>query len=365
MRTDAMRTGGVPADGGLSILVVIPTLNEDAAIEGVVTTLERDLPAQHRVRLVVADGGSTDGTVQRVQRMAQQRPWLSLLPNPRRIQSAAVNLAARQEGAGADVLIRCDAHAAYPPGFVRGLVDTLQRTGADAVVVPMDSGGHNCLQRAVAWVSDTPLGSGGSAHRGGRRSGFIDHGHHAAFRMDSFRRAGGYDESFTHNEDAELDCRQRALGSRIYLDADLRIGYSPRGSFGGLWRQYFNYGRGRSRTVRRHPGSIRLRQMAVPLHVALCMAAFLLSAWLPWLLLWPGAYAAALAGVSLQLALRRRSACGLLAGAAAGTMHWAWAFGFLVGLLTLRERPWQPAASAAWAAATPFAVDRRVPRGDV
>lgn len=236
-----------------SILVVIPALNEAQAIEGVVDALAQDWPERYDVRIVVADGGSTDGTVQQVRRMAETRPWLSLLPNPKRIQSVAVNLAARAAGQDADILVRCDAHADYPAGYVRRLVETLERTGADAVVVPMDSGGENCVQRAVAWVSDTPLGSGGSAHRGGRRSGFIDHGHHAAFRMESFRRAGGYDESFTHNEDAELDCRQRALGSRIYLDADVRIGYSPRATLGGLWRQYFNYGRGRSRTVRRHP----------------------------------------------------------------------------------------------------------------
>lgn len=329
-------------DRSLSILVVVPTLNERAHIDGVVETLALDWPSQHRVRMVVADGGSTDGTVERVQQMAQSRPWLSLLPNPRRIQSAAVNLAARVEGRGADVLIRCDAHADYPRGFIRRLVATLESTAADAVVVPMDSGGSNCLQRAVAWVSDTPMGSGGSAHRGGRRSGFIDHGHHAAFRMDSFCRAGGYDESFTHNEDAELDCRQRALGSRIYLDAEIRIGYSPRATLRGLWRQYFNYGRGRSRTVRRHPSSLRARQLAVPLYVASCVAAVLLSLQWPILLLWPGVYVAALLGISLQLALRHRSVCGLLAAPAAAAMHWAWALGFFKGLATMRERAWTP-----------------------
>lgn len=330
---------------GRSILVVIPTLNEDAHIEEVVAALAQDWAAQDRVRIVVADGGSTDGTVERVRGMAATRPWLSLLANPRRIQSAAVNLAARSMGGGVDVLVRCDAHAVYPAGFVRRLVETLDGTGADAVVVPMDSGGEACLQRAVAWVSDTPLGSGGSAHRGGRRSGFIDHGHHAAFRMESFRRAGGYDESFTHNEDAELDCRQRALGSRIYLDADIRIGYSPRATLAGLWRQYFHYGRGRSRTVRRHPGSMRARQLAVPLFVASCVAALLLSPWWPLALAWPGLYFAALAAVSVLLAVRHRSVCGLLAGPAAAIMHWAWAFGFLAGLVTTRERAWTPEAA--------------------
>lgn len=321
-----------------SILVVIPTLNEARTIDGVLDALSSDLPPGVTTTFVVADGGSTDGTAERV----EARSGVTLLRNPRRIQSAAINLAARVHGGDADVLVRCDAHAVYPAGFVRRLVESLDRTGADAVVVPMDSVGHGCLQKATAWVSDTPVGSGGSAHRGGRRSGYVDHGHHAAFRMASFRRAGGYDETFTHNEDAELDCRQRAFGAKLWLDADIRLEYHPRGTFGSLWRQYAGYGRGRSRTVRRHPGSMRARQLAVPVHLALSAVALVLAAWLPWLLLWPALYLGVLAAVSVGLAVKHRSACGLLAGPAAFTMHTAWAVGFFGGLLSVRETPWQP-----------------------
>lgn len=340
-----------------NILVVIPTLNEARGIQAVITRLLEDLPAEAAVRMVVMDGGSTDGTVELVEKMAAHEPRLQVRPNPRRIQSAAVNLAVRQFGQDAQVLVRCDAHAVYPRGFVRSLVESLQRTGADAVVVPMDSTGENCVQRAVAWVSDTPLGSGGSAHRGGRKSGFIDHGHHAAFRMDSFTRAGGYDESFSHNEDAELDCRQRALGSRIFLDADIRLGYHPRGTLRGLWRQYFGYGRGRARTVRRHPSSLRPRQLAVPLHLLVSTVCVVGALWSPWLLVWPALYTAALVAASVMVALKRRSACGLLAGLAAGVMHAAWASGFVWSLVFLRETQWSPSA------VSPFWQDSSLPQG--
>ncbi len=339
-------------DNAGNVLVVIPTLNEARSIEAVIDALCVDLPDAATVSFVVVDGGSTDATVEIVERLRRTRPQLALLHNPRRIQSAAVNLAARSPaGCAAQVLIRCDAHANYPPGFVRRLLDSLARTGADAVVVPMDSNGdsngpNNCLQRAVAWVSDTPAGSGGSAHRGGTRSSFVDHGHHAAFRAESFRRAGGYDETFTHNEDAELDCRQTALGARIWLDADIRVGYHPRGTLGSLWRQYRAYGAGRARTVRRHPGSMRARQFAVPAHFALTWLALLIAPWWPWLLLWPAAYLLALGAVSAQLVVRHRSACALLAGPAAAVMHSAWAAGFLWSLAAKRERPWRAGAAA-------------------
>ncbi|MYM74156.1 glycosyltransferase [Duganella sp. FT134W] len=324
------------------VLIVVPTLNEEVMIERVLATLiDGKAPSLQRT-FVIADGGSSDATRAIVGRIAATRSDVILMDNPQRRQSAGINLALATHGVGAEVLIRCDAHAEYPAHFVDMLLESLASSQAEAVVIPMDSGGDNCVQRAVAWVSDTPLGSGGSAHRGGRASGFVDHGHHAAFLTSSFRRAGGYDESFSHNEDAELDCRQRAYGSRIFLDTGIRIGYAPRATLAGLWRQYFNYGKGRSRTIRRHPGSMRARQFAVPAHLAFSIFALLVSPWFAYLLAWPLLYLSILAAGSLQIAAKRGSACGLLAGPAAFVMHTAWALGLFWGLLSVRQPRWMP-----------------------
>lgn len=321
-------------------LVVIPTLNEAEHIAAVLQQLLEPDSASLRLTYIVADGGSSDGTPEIVEKIAKREPRLRLILNTARIQSAAVNLAVRRFGKDADVLIRCDAHAHYPAQYCSRLVAALTVHEADAVVVPLDSAGQTPLQRAIAWVSNSPVGTGGSAHRAGCTSGFVDHGHHAAFRLSSFRRAGGYDHSFTHNEDAELDCRQRALGARIYLDCSLRVGYAPRKDLSALYRQYFKYGEGRSRTVRRHPHSLRLRQLAVPAHLVLSGAALLAGAWLPWLLAWPALYLLTLLAVACKLAWQHRSASALLGVAAAATMHTAWALGFFAGLALHRERIW-------------------------
>jgi succinoglycan biosynthesis protein ExoA len=163
--------------------------------------------------------------------------------------------------------------------------------------------------------------------------------------MASFVRAGGYDTSFVANEDAELDCRQRALGARLYLDADIRLRYMPRATPGRLWAQYRRYGQGRARTVQRHPASLRARQLAVPVFMLGAVAALGGSPWWPALLAWPGLYGLALVLGSVHLAARHGSPVALLAGAAAVVMHSAWAFGFLEGMLTRRERRWRPEAA--------------------
>lgn len=323
------------------VLVVIPALNEVRNIASVLESLWADPPPDAALRYVVADGGSTDGTREAVRALARGRDDLFLVHNPKRLQGPGVNRAVLEHGADAEVMIRADAHAEYPRGFCARLLDSLERSGADAVVVPMDSRGQGCFQKAVAWVSDSPVGSGGSAHRGGRRSGFVDHGHHAAFRLSTFRRAGGYDESLSNNEDGDFDCRQRALGARIYLDADARIVYQPRATVRSLARQYFGYGWGRSCTLRRHPGSARARQLAVPLHFVLTLAALAVAPWWPAVLAWPALYLAVLAATSLALAWRHRSACALLAGPAAAVMHFSWACGFFAALRGSPQRRWQ------------------------
>jgi succinoglycan biosynthesis protein ExoA len=323
-----------------AVLVVIPVLNEAAHIEVVLSQLSLGLPENTPVHLVVVDGGSCDGTREIVSRLARSDTKITALHNPKRLQSAAVNQAVRTLGASFSILVRCDAHSIYPAGFISNLIQTLNLTQADAVVVPMDSRGDTCLRKAIAWISDTVVGSGGAAHRGGTHSGYVDHGHHAAFRMRTFAAAGGYDESFSHNEDAEFDCRQRALGARIYFDANIRIGYVPRGTLSSLWAQYFAYGVGRSRTVRKHRRSLRIRQFAVPANVIVLFLCLLAAPWHPLLIAWPGLYVGALSLTAGLLTVRHRDTCGFLAAPAALTMHVAWAFGFLSGMIFQRQARW-------------------------
>lgn len=311
-------------------IVVIPTLNEAANIETLIELFALERNSTFHFEIAVVDGGSIDGTVEIVEKLTERFPFVHLRHNEKRIQSVAVNLAA-QEWRHCEIMIRCDAHSGYRPGFLRGVASTLLSTGADSVVVPMDSVGSNYVSRAIAWLSDTPVGSGGSAHRGGVKSGYVDHGHHAAFRLARFLEIGGYDETFSHNEDAEYDCRLRKSGGRIFMDSVHRITYFPRKTLSALARQYFSYGRGRSRTVMRHPESLRLRQLLVPANSVAVLLSFVWFLTHPNLVaaVLPLAYLGALFLVSLHLSVQNRSACGLLVFPAAILMHYSWAVGFL------------------------------------
>ncbi len=322
---------------GSDVLVVIPTLNEEAHIEACLRSLLNGDVRLSEVLIVVADGGSTDRTRAIVRRFAADFPNVVLLENPKRLQAAAINLAARTYNAGRRYMVRCDAHAIYPPDFVMRVVESLAQRGVASLVVPMDAEGQTCFQKANAWIVDTPLGSGGSAHRGGRKSMFVDHGHHAGFDLKTFLHIGGYDESFSHNEDAEYDKRLLRSGGRLFLDADIRLAYMPRATIGSLGRQYFNYGKGRARTIVKHREVPRLRQLVPPATFIACVLGLALAPVTLWALILPGGYLGVLTVASVAMAFTKRSACGLQAGVASATMHMSWSAGFLKQLIFPRR----------------------------
>lgn len=315
------------------VIVAIPTLNEEDHIEACLASLMEGDPRLSKVQFIVADGGSTDRTRAILDALKLRYPNLDWVDNPGRLQSAGVNRVAETYGRDANILVRCDAHSLYPPGYVTAVADALLQRGAASIVVPMDAVGKGCFEKANAWVVDTPLGSGGSAHRGGTASGYVDHGHHAGFDLAMFRKVGGYDESFSHNEDAEYDARVTAAGGKIFLDADIRLAYRPRSTAKALARQYFNYGKGRARTILKHKVRPRLRQLFPVLSLlallgSAIIAPFTLLGWL-----YPVVYFGAISAVSVWLMIKHQSLCGLLAGPAALIIHMAWALGFLKQIL--------------------------------
>lgn len=330
----ATRTGADPA----TILVAIPTLNEATHIEATLDALHHDLPEMAGVKIVVADGGSTDATRAIVADYAQRRPNVVLIDNPARLQSAAVNLVVeRCAEPQHEILVRVDAHSRYPDGYVLDVADSLLARDVAALATVMDTIGLSCVQKGVAWASDTKLGSGGSGHRGGAVSGYVDHGHHAGFRLDMWRRTGGYDTGFVANEDAELDHRIGLAGGKIWLDADIRLDYLARDSLRKLARQYWRYGLGRGQNVLKHRLKPRLRQLIPPAVTAVNLLSVLLSVVFPPILLLPVIYLLMLAATAVSLAVKHRSACALWAAPALFLMHNCFGAGFLTQLI-LRGR---------------------------
>jgi len=311
-----------------AVIVVIPCLNEEEHIENILVRFTAESSSIVR-KIVVADGGSTDQTLTIVESCARTDGRIAILHNRNRIQSSGLNRAVEAYGDDARFVVRVDAHSDYPAGFCRKLLAAQAVTGANSVVVSMIAKGNSCFQEAAATAQNSRLGNGGSAHRLVGEGRYVDHGHHALLEVKAFRAVGGYDEAFTHNEDAELDFRLTSAGFRIYLCAGADITYYPRSSPLSLFRQYWNFGYGRAMNALKHRARPKLRQL-MPVMVGPVVAfAVLGQVFAVPALFW----AAVCLTYGIVLAARNRSICACGAGIAAMLMHLGFSLGFIYRVL--------------------------------
>ncbi|CCE00260.1 glycosyltransferase family 2 protein [Bradyrhizobium sp. STM 3809] len=321
-----MSTGQNPSELRRCV-VVIPCLNEEDHIEQTLNHFMAE-PDGIVCKIVVADGGSTDQTLGIVEGCAARDSRIVMMHNTGRIQSCGMNRAVEAWGDAAPFIVRVDAHAAYPSGFCASLLAAQEATGADSVVVSMIAKGKICFQQAAAAAQNSLLGNGGSAHRRAADGRFVDHGHHALMSVAAFRAVGGYDETFSHNEDAELDWRLKQAGFRIYLCGGADITYYPRTSPLALFRQYWNFGRGRAKNAHKHRVMLKLRQM-LPILVGPAVAFALLGVFAPLLAVPALSWALICIAYGISIGLRKREPCACGAGLAAMIMHLGFSFGFL------------------------------------
>lgn len=323
------------------VTIAIPCLDEARFIERCVRgALDQKYP-QDRLEVLVADGGSRDGTRELLAKLARVEPRLRFIDNPGRIQARGMNEILR--AARGSVIVRLDAHSDYAPDYVAQCVAELQRTGADNVGGAQRAQAATPFQHSLCAALESPLGVGGAAYRSPDREGYVDTVFCGAFPRSVFERVGLYDAGAAINEDAELNERITAAGGRIYLSPRIVAHYHPRDSARALAKQYFRYGQGRARTIIKGRRLPRLRNVG-PFLAVVAGAALLAAAPrspFTWGLF--GLYALATGVEAARVARARPEARTLVVWGIFPLMHVAHGVGVLVGLARYALRPdWGP-----------------------
>ena len=300
-----------------AVSIILPVLNEEAQLERCLHSVAEQSYAAI-IEVVVADGGSTDGTPS----VASTFPRVCVVDNPRRIRPAGLNTAIA--AASGDIIVRVDARTALAPDYVERCVSALENSGAAIVGGQMRYEAHDARQRGIVAAMTSRLGAGPAAfRREGGEPRYVDTVYLGAFRASTIREIGGYDEWSGGNEDAELAWRAQRSGG-VYLDPSIKSYYLGRDGLGPLARQFYRYGHNRARTIRKHPGSLSWRQLAVPaLFVGLAS---------PWRRPVLSAYVATVLGRGAVELTRDPPAVPTLL-VAFPTMHAAWGLGFVRGIV--------------------------------
>ncbi|WP_433783393.1 glycosyltransferase family 2 protein [Actinomycetospora sp. CA-101289] len=243
------------------ISVVIPVLNDAGGIERCLRSIQSQRDEHSAVSsILVCDGGSRDGTRDVVGRLAADDARIVLLHNEHKTVPHAMNLAVRH--ATTPVVVRVDSHAALADDYVDTAVRELEETGADVLGGPMVPVGRDRVGRAVAWALTHRVGAGGASfHRSGV-SGPAESVYMGVFPAATFARFGPFDTAFTRNQDDEYTYRVNEQGGLVYLSAQLRSTYEPRGSVRAVWRQFYQYGLFKPLVLRKHPSGIKARHVA-------------------------------------------------------------------------------------------------------
>ncbi len=154
-------------------------------------------------------------------------------------------------------------------------------------------------ERAIAAAMSSRFGAGDARYRIGGDAGPAETVYLGVFKRSTLERLGGYDEHFARNQDYELNHRIRQSGGLVWFEPSLQVVYRPRGSLAALASQYFQYGAWKREFARRHPGSLRWRQLAPPLAVLALALSLPAAIWWRPALLAPLAYLLALALIGL------------------------------------------------------------------
>jgi succinoglycan biosynthesis protein ExoA len=313
-----------------TVSVLIPTYNEERHITRCLASVDAQ-SYPNIVEVLVIDGGSSD----RTRKLAARGNKLRVIDNPRRAQAAALNIGLQV--ASGEIIVRVDGHCQLSRDYVERSVRALNATGAAMVGGPMRSApADSWMGRGIAAAMDSRLGAGPARFHGANCTGWVDTVYLGVYWTSLARAAGGYREDVGVNEDYEFALRLKPAGG-IWLDSSLQSTYTPRADLRSLARQFHRYGLSRAATMRRHPDSVRLRQLAPPLLIA-----GLASPWRRWVA------ATYLSALTLRAGLEARRDARACAGfaVAAPVMHLCWGAGFLRGLVREWTRP-LPARSSA------------------
>ena len=222
----------------MKLSIICPVYNEAPHIDALVSSLLSDREIEKEI--IFADGGSTDGTLQRLEELGKKYVNVFVVSNPRRYTNFAFNTA-RQHAKGKYIAF-IGAHAEYPENYFSIGIQYLEKGECDVVGGPLHQKGRTHTGKAIACCMSSKFGVGNTEFRTENKKKYVDSVAFAIYSRDVFEKAGVMHEDLIINQDDEFHYRLRKSGFRILMIPEMRATYYVRETFFELSGQYFRYG---------------------------------------------------------------------------------------------------------------------------
>jgi succinoglycan biosynthesis protein ExoA len=320
-----------------TVSVIIPMKNEEQHIARCLqSVVDQDYP-EELIEVLVVDGMSEDSSQEIVADFARRYSFIKLLHNPKQCTTCALNKGITESRG--EVIIRVDAHCSIDSDYIDCCVNTLKRSEAENVGGLMRPTGNTFVENTIALAMSSPFGVGSGKFHYCQKEMFVDTVYLGAYRREVFERIGLYDEEAHYGEDDELNYRLINDGGKIFLCPGIKSKYYPRSSLRTLMQQYYNYGRGKVRTIKKHGRPVSLRHLVPPIFVLSVLGsstACLISPMSVWLVAAVcGSYFISTALVSAKIGFREGWKYFPLLPVAFAAMHLGYGTGFLYGAFRL------------------------------
>jgi GT2 family glycosyltransferase len=186
----------------LTLSIIILSYNRWPALEATVAAIHQD-PSLARAEVIIADNGSTDGSVERTR---QRFPRAQLLPLPENRGIAAFNQAVRASSGQAVLIL--DDDAIPQPGVIQ---DALRLLAARADLGAVTLHPRHPATQQSEWSF--------AARAAGPQERWPVMGCANLVRREAWDRVGGYEESFfLYRNDTDLALKLLAAGYGVYFD---------------------------------------------------------------------------------------------------------------------------------------------------
>lgn len=306
------------------ISVIIPTYNEINYIDNLLNSLlANDIK---EMEIILADGGSTDGTIDRIKTFSDKYPFIKLVNNTDKFVNFGFNKAFKISTGKFVTLM--GAHAKYPPNFLKTAIEHLENDDCDAVGGPLIQKGGNRIGTAIAFVMSSKFGVGNTEFRVSNKKQYVQSVAFAVYKRDVFEKIGLLDEDLIKNHDDEFHYRMNKHGFKILMIPEMACEYFVRNSYKSLFIQYFNYGLFKPLVFKKLKHGIKFRHI-IPALVVIYFLLFPLGLyyklyWLPYII-----YLIVILLLVLKLPGLKLKFYAFLAFP---VIHLAYGLGFLIGL---------------------------------
>ncbi|HSL26874.1 MAG TPA: glycosyltransferase, partial [Acidimicrobiia bacterium] len=250
----------------MRVSVIVPVLNERESIGPLVDRLFAQTRPPDEV--VVADGGSTDGTRAVLADLAQTHPNLVVVDGPGGI---AENRNAAIRAATGEVLACTDAGCLPDPGWLAALTEPFDR-GAQWVAGFYRPDGPSTASTAAGVVMMTVLEEVDPEH-------FLPGGSSQAFTRSAWEVVGGFPEGLNAGEDTLYGEQLRVAGYRPEFAADAMVSWHPPASLAEMAAKARTWGRADGTNQVRTGAYLRV----IAAYWLLPLLALVIALWNPWL----------------------------------------------------------------------------------